>query len=177
MALLLSKINSQTESRWWMVWTSVVRCFSLITYMENSISLCMYVSCFLNLSIILDISIWYIHLMNESLAVRLSVINIHTRCTMHWQNIIGRIGLLLQIRAISISAIQFRIDVLVVKSKKHKASIGLCAEAGPFANKNALPSRHLILTISPWSIPRTTDAQRGNSLHCTAENSLPLPNF
>ena len=116
-------------------------------------------------------------LMNETLAVRLSVINIHTRRTMHWQNIIGRIGLLLQIRAISISAIQFRIDVLVVKSKKHKASIGLCAEAGPFANKNALPSRHLILTISPWSIPRTTDAQRGNSLHCTAENSLPLPNF
>ena len=26
-------------------------------------------------------------------------------------------------------------------------------------------------------VPRTTDAQRGNSLHCTAENSLPLPNF
>ena len=25
--------------------------------------------------------------------------------------------------------------------------------------------------------PRTTDAQRGNILHCTAENSLPLPNF
>ena len=24
---------------------------------------------------------------------------------------------------------------------------------------------------------RTTDTQRGNSLHCTAENSLPLPNF
>ena len=24
---------------------------------------------------------------------------------------------------------------------------------------------------------RTTDAQRGNGLHCTAENSLPLPNF
>ena len=24
---------------------------------------------------------------------------------------------------------------------------------------------------------RTTDAQRGNSLHCTAENSLPLSNF
>ena len=24
---------------------------------------------------------------------------------------------------------------------------------------------------------RTTDAQKGNSLHCTAENSLPLPNF
>ena len=25
--------------------------------------------------------------------------------------------------------------------------------------------------------PRTTDAQRGKSLHCTAENSLSLPNF
>ena len=25
--------------------------------------------------------------------------------------------------------------------------------------------------------PRTTDAQRGNSLHCTAENSIPIPNF
>jgi hypothetical protein len=24
---------------------------------------------------------------------------------------------------------------------------------------------------------RTTDAPYGNSLHCTAENSLPLPNF
>ena len=23
---------------------------------------------------------------------------------------------------------------------------------------------------------RTTDTQRGNSLHCTAENSLPIPN-
>ena len=27
-----------------------------------------------------------------------------------------------------------------------------------------------------YVIARTTDAQRGNSLHCTAENSLPLPN-
>ena len=26
-------------------------------------------------------------------------------------------------------------------------------------------------------VPRTTDAQRGNNLYCTAENSLPLPNF
>ena len=25
--------------------------------------------------------------------------------------------------------------------------------------------------------PRTTDTQRGNSLHCTAENSIPIPNF
>ena len=24
---------------------------------------------------------------------------------------------------------------------------------------------------------RTTDAQRGNSLHCTAGNSIPIPNF
>ena len=25
--------------------------------------------------------------------------------------------------------------------------------------------------------PRTTDAQRGNSLHCTAKTSIPIPNF
>ena len=25
--------------------------------------------------------------------------------------------------------------------------------------------------------PRTTDAQRENSLHCTAKNSIPIPNF
>ena len=24
---------------------------------------------------------------------------------------------------------------------------------------------------------RTTDAERGNSLQCTAENSIPIPNF
>ena len=29
----------------------------------------------------------------------------------------------------------------------------------------------------PKTKPRTTDAQRGNSLHCTAENSIPIPNF
>jgi hypothetical protein len=29
----------------------------------------------------------------------------------------------------------------------------------------------------PPSCPRTTDAQREKSLHCTAENSLPLPDF
>ena len=28
-----------------------------------------------------------------------------------------------------------------------------------------------------YFLPRTTDAQRGNSPHCTAKNSLPLPNF
>ena len=28
-----------------------------------------------------------------------------------------------------------------------------------------------------WCGTRTTDAQRENSLHCTAENSLPLPNL
>jgi hypothetical protein len=26
-------------------------------------------------------------------------------------------------------------------------------------------------------LARTTDAQRGNFLHCTAENSIPIPNF
>ena len=33
--------------------------------------------------------------------------------------------------------------------------------------------------LQPSSIQKSalTDAQRGNSLHCTAENSLPLPNF
>ena len=29
--------------------------------------------------------------------------------------------------------------------------------------------------VKPWS--RTTDAQRRNSLHCTAEISIPIPNF
>ena len=28
-----------------------------------------------------------------------------------------------------------------------------------------------------WFGPRTTDAQRRNSLHCTAKNSIPIPNF
>jgi hypothetical protein len=28
-----------------------------------------------------------------------------------------------------------------------------------------------------WVWSRTTDAQRGNSLHCKAENSIPIPNF
>ena len=28
-----------------------------------------------------------------------------------------------------------------------------------------------------YHFSRTTDAQRGNSLHCTAENSIPIPNF
>ena len=28
-----------------------------------------------------------------------------------------------------------------------------------------------------WFTQRTTDTQRGNSLHCTAENSIPIPNF
>ena len=35
-----------------------------------------------------------------------------------------------------------------------------------------------IFFISTWSfLTRTTDAQRGNKLHCKAENSLPLPKF
>ena len=28
-----------------------------------------------------------------------------------------------------------------------------------------------------WMYTRTTDAQRRNSLHCMAENSIPIPNF
>ena len=28
-----------------------------------------------------------------------------------------------------------------------------------------------------WSASRTTEAQTGNSLHCTAENSLPLQSY
>ena len=35
----------------------------------------------------------------------------------------------------------------------------------------------LLCPCWPCHRPRTTDAQRGNSLHCTAETSLPLPNF
>ena len=31
--------------------------------------------------------------------------------------------------------------------------------------------------VTRWSMSRTMDVQRGNSLHWTAENSLPLPNF
>ena len=31
--------------------------------------------------------------------------------------------------------------------------------------------------LKQTSNSRTTDAQRGNSLHCTAENSIPIPNF
>ena len=33
---------------------------------------------------------------------------------------------------------------------------------------------YALARVCLWA--RTTDAQRGNSLHCTAENSLPLPN-
>ena len=31
--------------------------------------------------------------------------------------------------------------------------------------------------LSQCTVTRTTDAQRGKSLHCTAENSIPIPNF
>ena len=33
------------------------------------------------------------------------------------------------------------------------------------------------LAKSTTLLTRTTDAQRGNSLHYTAENSIPIPNF
>ena len=31
--------------------------------------------------------------------------------------------------------------------------------------------------VHKYLLTRTTDAQRGNDLHCTAENSIPIPNF
>ena len=35
-----------------------------------------------------------------------------------------------------------------------------------------------MITKQPlWSGTRTTEAQRGKSLHCTAKNSIPIPNF
>ena len=42
---------------------------------------------------------------------------------------------------------------------------------------------HATKASNAWALPklwvtaRTTDTQRGNSLHCTAENSIPIPNF
>ena len=36
---------------------------------------------------------------------------------------------------------------------------------------------HLAKLVVWWILSRTTDAQRGNSLHCKAENSIPIPNF
>jgi len=37
--------------------------------------------------------------------------------------------------------------------------------------------RIVVAKLGELDESRTTDTQRGNSLHCTAENSLPLPNF
>ena len=42
---------------------------------------------------------------------------------------------------------------------------------------NALKKLTSVIYYSYDIESRTMDAQRGNSLHCTAENSLPLPNF
>ena len=39
----------------------------------------------------------------------------------------------------------------------------------------AMLSRYCSEILGSWT--RTTDAQRGNILHCTAKNSLPLPIF
>ena len=38
-------------------------------------------------------------------------------------------------------------------------------------------SQRILRASDELRYPRTTGAQRGDSLHCTAENSLPLPNF
>ena len=43
----------------------------------------------------------------------------------------------------------------------------------PWEEDETPRKRFLVLQLGP----RTTDAQRGNSLHCTAENSIPIPNF
>ena len=36
---------------------------------------------------------------------------------------------------------------------------------------------YLLKKIKELACPRTTDTQKENSLHCTAENSIPIPNF
>ena len=47
-----------------------------------------------------------------------------------------------------------------------------------FALSQLIFKRRLVgLLKSKCSDTPTTDAQRGNSLHCTAENSIPIPNF
>ena len=37
--------------------------------------------------------------------------------------------------------------------------------------------KRFIIKSGLWWQARTKDAQRGNSLHCKAENSIPIPNF
>ena len=59
------------------------------------------------------------------------------------------------------------------KTEKLSARSLLQVRSADCHNKTALKHRLDIL----WMNSRTTDAQRGNSLHCTAENSIPIPNF
>ena len=61
-------------------------------------------------------------------------------------------------------------NILVTYCQKLYILYCTCKEALSMA-------RRRLLGKEASSETRTTDAQRGNSLHCTAENSLPHPNF
>ena len=64
----------------------------------------------------------------------------------------------------------------------HKSKKANYCEVFPASNYLGIFLPHWIATKKGYSpIPyvrtRTTDAQRRNSLHCMAENSIPIPNF
>ena len=48
---------------------------------------------------------------------------------------------------------------------------------GPIVDKLSSSPFSLTTYVNQLSGARTTDAQTGDSLHCTAENSIPIPNF
>ena len=80
-----------------------------------------------------------------------------------------------------ISAVQWRLFPLwasVVRGQ-HSRSLGsICQEVTKVTTHTYLIHTWLQWMTRYWfwySEPRTTDAQRGNSHHCTVENSLPLP--
>ena len=72
---------------------------------------------------------------------------------------------------------------LIIKDFTHYCAKGGFHRSSPdTADKKAIKTmtaaaskaaRQIVLCLGA----RTTDAQRGNSLHCTAENSIPIPNF
>ena len=48
----------------------------------------------------------------------------------------------------------------------------------PIILHNVFPRIDILEKKKRWRVEtRTTDAQRGNSLHCTAQSSIPIPNF
>ena len=63
--------------------------------------------------------------------------------------------------------------------KEKKLSIWFSIKNSLFDLSHNTQLYTLLRSIWPKQCPktRTTDAQRGNSLHCTAENSIPIPNF